>query len=142
MKRIATVRSCDGVAVGDVLPTLRVTVTEVSNFLFGVAFWTAHRVHYDKELARAEGFDAPLVSGALMSAYASRVLVQWAGHPHAVRRVTSRNLASAVVGDTLDITGRVESVDPGGLVTCALTVSRGDTGVMAVTAVVQLALGR
>jgi hydroxyacyl-ACP dehydratase HTD2-like protein with hotdog domain len=38
-------------------------------FLFGVAYWTSHRIHYDPEWARAEGFGDLLVTANLLSAY-------------------------------------------------------------------------
>ncbi len=138
----ASVRSIADVAVGDLLPQLSVTVTEVTNFMFGAAFWAAHRLHYDVDLARTEGFESPLVSGALMSGYASRLLVEWAGHPHAVRRVTSRNLSSAFVGDTLDIAGSVTAIDPSGRVDCTLTLASGDRRFMACDAQLQLRTDR
>jgi hydroxyacyl-ACP dehydratase HTD2-like protein with hotdog domain len=128
--------------VGDELPTLTKPVTIVTNFLFGVPFWTAHRLHYDTVSAQDDGFDAPLIPGALMTAYASRVLVSWAGRPDAIRRIVSRNKASAIVGQTIRVAGRVQSVETtanGGLATCELTVTGGDTLLSEITAVVALA---
>ena len=137
-----TPRSVAQVRIGDELPPFDKHVTIVTNFLFGVPFWTAHRLHYDTISAQEDGYDAPLIPGALMTAYASRVLVGWAGRPDALRELTSRATASAVVGETISIRGSVRSVDTttgGGLATCELTVSSGERALMSVTGVVELA---
>jgi hydroxyacyl-ACP dehydratase HTD2-like protein with hotdog domain len=134
-------RRVSDAAVGEALPTLTKHVTIVTNFLFGVPFWTAHRLHYDTISAREDGYDAPLIPGALMTAYASRVLVGWAGRPDALRELTSRATASAVVGETLVISGSVRAIDmtdTGALATCDLTVTSGDRLVMEVAGVVEL----
>jgi hypothetical protein len=35
------------VAPGDALPVLHRTATRLTLFLFGVAYWTSNRIHYD-----------------------------------------------------------------------------------------------
>ncbi|MGD9791958.1 MAG: hypothetical protein AB7V43_00645 [Acidimicrobiia bacterium] len=138
-----TLRSAALVHAGDELPPFDKHVTIVTNFLFGVPFWTAHRLHYDTISAQEDGYDAPLIPGALMTAYASRVLVGWAGRPDALRELTSRATASAVVGETISIRGTVRSIEAtanGALATCDLTVSSGERALMSITGVVELAL--
>ena len=56
-------------SVGDSLGSCERTATRVGMFLFGVAHWTAHRIHYDTEWARREGYPDVLVPGPLMSAW-------------------------------------------------------------------------
>ena len=107
---MTALRSRDGVKVGDELPPLTVTPTNVSIFLFGVAFWTPHRVHYDKEWARSEGYDDVLVTGPLMTGYLVRMLTAWSGDAGAVKRLALRNHAPAFAGDELTIRGVVSSV--------------------------------
>lgn len=107
---MTALRSLDTVNVGDELPPLTVTPTNVSVFLFGVAFWTPHRVHYDKEWARSEGYDDVLVTGPLMTGYLVRMLTAWSGDPAAVKRIALRNHAPAFAGDELTVRGAVTSV--------------------------------
>jgi acyl dehydratase len=131
----------DSVSVGDELPTLVEHVDIVTNFMFGTSLWTAHRLHYDHVSAREDGFDAPLIPGALMSAYIARVVVDWAGDPLSLRRLSSRNLASEIIDSDLTVTGTVTAVKRigrHGRVTCELTVRSGDRVLMESTAVVEL----
>lgn len=135
------IRSLDSVKVGDSLPELVEHVDMVTNFIFGVSLWTAHRLHYDHVLARDEGFEAPVIPGALMSAYATRVLVDWAGDPRLVRRIYSRNLASEIVDHDLTVRGEVTEIEENGdtgRVTCELTVASGATALMRTVGVVEL----
>ena len=119
------------VTVGDELPSRWHTPTRVTLFLFGVAYWTPHRIHYDVEWARAEGYTDVLVTANLLSAYSAELLTDWAGDPGCLRGLQERNLAPAVAGDSLEITGRVAEVEPapdaaGGLVRCDLRVIKRD----------------
>jgi hydroxyacyl-ACP dehydratase HTD2-like protein with hotdog domain len=117
------------VTVGDVLPARQHTPTRVTLFLFGVAYWTSHRIHYDAEWARSEGYDDVLVTANLLSAYSAELLTEWAGDPGCLRSLEERNVAAAVAGDKLEITGRVAEVEPapdGGLVRCDLRVFKQD----------------
>lgn len=130
------------IQAGDPLPTAVHHATRVGIFLFGAAHWTAHRIHYDVEQARTEGFADVVVTGALMSGWATRLLTEWAGDPYSLRELNERNVAVAVAGDTLTITGVVESldaVDTTTLAHCAYQITRQD-GVVVVkgTAIVAL----
>ena len=107
---MTALRSRGDVKVGDELPPLTVTPTNVSIFLFGVAFWTPHRVHYDKEWARSEGYDDVLVTGPLMTGYLVRMLTAWSGDAMAVKRIALRNHAPAFAGDELTVRGAVASI--------------------------------
>ena len=122
---MTALRSRGDVKVGDELPPLTVTPTNVSIFLFGVAFWTPHRVHYDKEWARAEGYDDVLVTGPLMTGYLVRMLTAWSGDALAVKRIALRNHAPAFAGDELTVRGTVSSVvsnDSGGEAVIAVSI--------------------
>jgi hydroxyacyl-ACP dehydratase HTD2-like protein with hotdog domain len=111
-------------------------------FMFGVAYWTAHRIHYDVEAAREEGFDDVLVPSNLLSAYNVDLLTQWTGDPHCVVDLEERNVSPALAGDLLTITGRVlELGEFGGRKTarCAVTISKDDgTTVVTGSATVKL----
>ena len=140
---MTVLRSREEVKAGDELPALAVTPTNVSIFLFGVAFWTPHRVHYDKEWARSEGYDDVLVTGPLMSGYLVRMLTAWSGDAAAVKRLALRNHAPAFAGEELVVRGTVASVvskNPGGEAVIAVSIVKsGGTEVVSGEAVVRLA---
>jgi hydroxyacyl-ACP dehydratase HTD2-like protein with hotdog domain len=134
------------VEVGDVLPPLSRTPTRVTLFLFGVAYWTSHRLHYDVESARAEGFDDVVVTANLLSAYNVELLSRWTGEPQCILELEERNVSPAVAGEPLTITGRVIALgDRHGYRTarCALSIAKDDgTAVVEGTALVLLPQAR
>ena len=137
---MTALRSHSDAKVGDELPPLTVTPTNVSIFLFGVAFWTPHRVHYDKEWARSEGYDDVLVTGPLMTGYLVRMLTAWSGDAAAVKRLALRNHAPAFAGDELTVRGAVASVTPDGEAVIAVSIVKdGTTEVVSGEAAVGLA---
>jgi hydroxyacyl-ACP dehydratase HTD2-like protein with hotdog domain len=117
------------VRVGDELPPISRTPTRLTLFMFGVAYWTTHRIHYDVEAARAEGFDDVLVTAQLLSAYHVELLCRWTGDPHCIIELEERNMSAALAAETLTITGRVISLgNRGGRDTarCALAIAKDD----------------
>src|SRR5437764_15457561 len=70
----------DDVVTGGAIPMLTVTVDETQLFFFSAATYNGHRIHYDKEWARAvEGYDDVLVQGPLQAALLSRAIGDWIG---------------------------------------------------------------
>src|SRR5262245_9627669 len=132
---------------GSPLPELVEHVDIVTNFMFGVALFTAHRLHYDQVGAEQDGFMAPVIPGTLMSAYIARLLVDWTGDPACIRRLANRNMATEVVGHDIRVTGTVTGVEPvvgeGGagrrLLTCTLTVDSDGRTLVESTAVIEVA---
>jgi acyl dehydratase len=113
------------IEVGDVLPKLRRTPTRVTLFMFGVAYWTSHRAHYDVEFARAQGFKDVLVTANLLSAYNAELVTSWAGAAGTLRSLEERSLSPAVAGDTVIARGtvtQVEDVEGGRLAWCDLQI--------------------
>ena len=100
----------DAVRVDDALPVLHRTPTRLTVFLFGTAYWTSHRIHYDVEAAREEGFGDVLVTANLLSAYNIELLARWTGDPHCVVELEERNVTPALAGDALTISGTVVDV--------------------------------
>jgi hypothetical protein len=138
-------RRWSDVRVGEEIPPLQLRPGHVAVFLFGVAYWTPHRIHYDRDWARAEGYDDVLVTGPLLEAYAARALVRWAGDAASLRRLRVRNTATACAGQALELRGRVSAVRPpadggaAGEVECEISVARADgTPVLQGSALLQL----
>jgi hydroxyacyl-ACP dehydratase HTD2-like protein with hotdog domain len=134
-------RSAATVSVGDSLGSCERTATRVGMFLFGVAHWTAHRIHYDTEWARREGYPDVLVPGPLMSAWQVDLVTAWAGSPRALISMEDRNRSPAHPGDVLTVSGEVVDIDhdaDGARVTCATRVSSGDHEIVTGEHVVRL----
>ena len=139
---MSDLRSGATVSVGDSLGSSERTATRVGMFLFGVAHWTAHRIHYDTEWARREGYPDVLVPGPLMSAWQVELVTAWAGSPRALISMEDRNHATAHPGEVLTISGEVTDVqhddENGTVVTCATRVRSGDRDVVTGRHVVRL----
>jgi 3-methylfumaryl-CoA hydratase len=98
---------------GSQLPELHRTPTRVTCFLFAVAWWAPHRVHYDIEWARQEGFDDVMVPGLVISEYVVTALTSWTGDPYDLRRLSIRNTGPAFAGENLTVRAQVAGVTPG-----------------------------
>jgi 3-methylfumaryl-CoA hydratase len=126
----AAVRRFAGVQVGDQLPPETKHITRLTLFLFGVSYFTSHRLHYDSEFARGQGFDDVLVTATLLSGYSAQMLARWAGADDALVALEERNVSPACAGQSLVISGRVTRTEPldtgGGLVRCELRIDRSD----------------
>jgi len=105
----------DNAASATLVPGVRLTPlirrpTRITCFLFAVAWWTPHRVHYDLEWAAHEGYGDVMVPGLLLNEYAVTAVTSWTGDPSTLRRLTVRYTAPAVAGDTLTIEPLVTGV--------------------------------
>ena len=117
----------EDIEAGAEIPPLVKRATNVSVFLYGVAWWTPHRIHYDKAHAQSEGFDDVIVIGGLMSAYLVKMLTAWAGDPGCLRKISTRNVAPAYAGDELTMKGYVKGKrrdGSGHLVDCDIAVEK------------------
>jgi hydroxyacyl-ACP dehydratase HTD2-like protein with hotdog domain len=115
--------------MSEALAVLHRRPTRLTVFMFGIAHFTPHRIHYDVETARAEGFDDVLVTANLLSAYNVELLTRWTGNPHCLVELEERNVSPAVAGDQLTITGRVLDVgvtDGRRTARCSLQITKED----------------
>jgi hydroxyacyl-ACP dehydratase HTD2-like protein with hotdog domain len=60
--------------VGTTVAAMEVCPGELDLFMFSAATWLTHRIHFDREYARTEGFDDLVVHGPLQGAYLSQML--------------------------------------------------------------------
>ena len=132
----------DDVAAGDAFPTLRVTVDETQMFFFSAATYNGHRIHYDKDWARAiEGYDNVLVQGPLQAALLARAITDWIGGDGRLVAYSVQNRAVAFPGEELVFTGVVTGkrlADDQGLVDLDICGRRETTVLMPGTATVAL----
>ena len=63
-----------------------------------------HPIHIDIEVARANGFDRPILHGLCTLGITARMLAEAAGaHPGELRRLEARLAAPVMPGDTIDV---------------------------------------
>jgi hydroxyacyl-ACP dehydratase HTD2-like protein with hotdog domain len=95
---------------GQVLPAAEVLVTTVQLFRFSAVTWNAHRIHYDESYAQFEGYPSVLVQSHLHGCFLLRTAMDWAGPSARLRRFRWENRHSAVAGERLTCTGRIEKL--------------------------------
>ncbi|WP_420626028.1 acyl dehydratase [Candidatus Poriferisodalis sp.] len=106
----ATPRLAD-LSVGDELPTIYKFPDEAQLFLYSAASHNPHRIHYDRDYARFEGYEDILVHGPLQGAWLTQYVTDWAGPQARLENVTWQNRASALAGEDLVYSGTVTAVD-------------------------------
>ena len=95
-------RFYEDVEVAAELPSLEKHPTYVSLFLYDVAIWASHRIHYDQDHARSEGLRDVVIVGPMQTAYIGQMLVNWAGgDPSCMKKISVSHRAMAHPGDTL-----------------------------------------
>jgi len=84
--------------------------TVVELFMFAAAEWGCHRIHYDAEWARSEGFDGPVVVGSHQASWVHELLTMRLERPAELTWLDGRYTAVATVDNRLlaavKITGR------------------------------------
>jgi len=97
------------VKTGDQLPPITKKPNEVDLFLFSAAVWNAHRIHYEREYARAEGHRDVVVQGSLQANWLVESMLSWS--PGAtLLSLSFRNTSTAFVNETFVVGGRVAEV--------------------------------
>ena len=132
----------EDVGVGERMPELIVTADETQLFFFSAATYNGHRIHYDKEWARAEGYDDVLVQGPLQAALLARAIGDWIGGRGRVVSFAVQNRAVAHPGQALTFGGTITrkrlTESGAGLVDLDIAGRRGDTVLMPGSATVEL----
>jgi hydroxyacyl-ACP dehydratase HTD2-like protein with hotdog domain len=135
-----TDRFVEDVKPGDVLPPLVKSASRAQLFLFSAATHNPHRIHYDRDYARAEGHDDILVHGPLQGAWLHQYVRDWAGPRGRVLALSFENRGRAFPERELVFRGRVAAVD-GDEVTLALE-EVDDTGAVLMPAGARVRLPR
>ena len=100
------------------------TADEIDLFRFSAATWNAHRIHYDRGQAEADGLAGLPVQAHMHGAWLAQVARSIGGSSARLRRLAWSNRAPVYAGDQVWVSGTVESVEdrPGGaLVALSLT---------------------
>ncbi|MBB5791667.1 acyl dehydratase [Jiangella mangrovi] len=98
------------VVAGVTLPPYRLRTSTVRLFRFSAVTWNAHRIHYDAEYARSEGYPDVLVQSHLHGCVLLNAVLAWAGPGVTLRSFGWQNRGIAVAGDELIVTGEVVEV--------------------------------
>jgi hydroxyacyl-ACP dehydratase HTD2-like protein with hotdog domain len=92
------------------LPELVRAPGAIDIFRFSAVTWNAHRIHYDLEQARAEGFTGVVVQAHLHGAYLAQTVAR-IGTPRArLRRLAWRNRVAVIAGESITCGGEVLEV--------------------------------
>lgn len=102
-----------GLAVGATLPPYRLRTSTIQLFRFSAVTWNAHRIHYDAEYARSEGYPDVLVQSHLHGCVLLSAALAWAGPEATLRAFGWQNRGISVAGDELVVTGEVVAVGQG-----------------------------
>ena len=119
----------EATSIGQEIGPFAKTPTQVSLFLYGVAMWTSHRIHYDRDQALSEGYRDILVAAPQMVAYIEQLLVRFAGDPGAIRKIAARNHAQTHPGERLTARGLVRErwvEDGAGMLRCDVWIEKDD----------------
>lgn len=93
-----------------VLSQRTVVPREVDLFMFSAAIWLTHRIHYDREYARSEGYSDLLVPGPLQSSYIAQMLGEVARrHGGRLSDLRLRHRTPVYCGEQLELISRVVS---------------------------------
>jgi acyl dehydratase len=135
----------DDVTVGDPLPPLQYAVTATTVVLGALATRDWRPMHHDKDFAvERNGTQDIFLNTPNQAAWFERYLTDWTGPHGRLGRVTFRMKGSVFPGDTMSLSGVVESTsvdDVGcGFVTVAVTLSV--DGEVKTTCAARLALPR
>ena len=98
----------EDIEVGQEIPAVEKTPSNMQLFMFSAATWNLHRIHYDADFAREhDGLPNVLAHRPLLGSFLSQVLTHWVGDNGRVRRLEWSNRGPAVPGDRLSCRGRV-----------------------------------
>jgi hydroxyacyl-ACP dehydratase HTD2-like protein with hotdog domain len=102
----------DGSAVAEPLLAGRFVPTEIELFMYCAATWNTHRIHYDRDFARGEGYRDLVVPGPLQSARLAQLLAGFAaGHGGRLRSMSVRHRSSLYCNEPVDLRADLLRID-------------------------------
>jgi hydroxyacyl-ACP dehydratase HTD2-like protein with hotdog domain len=113
------------IAPGTLVTPRDFTADEIDLFRFSAATWNAHRIHYDRAQAGADGLEGLPVQAHLHGAWLAQVARSIGGSSARLRTIAWSNRAAVYAGEQVQVAGAVESID-GPLVGLTLTETKAD----------------
>ncbi len=99
------------VAVGDVLPVLKRTVTQDMIDAYAKASGDFNPIHVDPEYSRTGPFGRTIAHGMMTLAFVGQVLNEWSGGGFdAAGEIDIAFIGPVFTGDTVDVSGVVEEI--------------------------------
>lgn len=99
------------VKVGDTLPSLEIPITSTLVVAGAIASNDFTPVHHDKAAAQASGMTDVIMNILTTNGLAGRFVTDWAGPDAFLRKVAIKLGAPNLPGDTMELSGKVVSVD-------------------------------
>jgi hydroxyacyl-ACP dehydratase HTD2-like protein with hotdog domain len=97
-------------APGALIVRNEVLPTEVDLFMFSASTWLTHRIHFDRDYARSEGFEDIVVHGPFQGAYLSQLLSQYAkSNGGRLFQLHYRNVQPAYCSELLELSAYFKS---------------------------------
>lgn len=97
----------EDVEAGLRLPELRRRPSSVQLFRFSAVTWNAHRIHFEREYARREGYEDVLVHSQLHGCFIAQAVTDWMGPLGRLVSFSWQNRAPAKLGTELVVNGVV-----------------------------------
>jgi 3-methylfumaryl-CoA hydratase len=94
--------SPDGADAQQLLTFFTITPDEEDLFMFSAATWLTHRIHFDREYTKTEGYPNLLVHGPLQGSYLGQMMAELAGEYGGVlEEIEYRHHRPTFCGETL-----------------------------------------
>lgn len=97
----------EDIPIGYQLPELIKIPTYIQLFRYSAITWNTHRIHYDQNYAREEGYPYVLVQSHLHGAFLTQLCTDWMGLEGKLKKLTISVKRFAIPGDTLTCKGTV-----------------------------------
>ncbi|HEX9244037.1 MAG TPA: MaoC/PaaZ C-terminal domain-containing protein [Anaeromyxobacter sp.] len=97
-------------AVGDLFTAVR-EVDPFRSVYYAAASGDFNPIHIDSRIARAAGFQGPILQGMCTFAWAAEACAAYLGDPARLRRLRVRFSRPVQVGDVITIFGRCTAID-------------------------------
>jgi acyl dehydratase len=137
MTGIGTLRANrDGSRYDGPLVACQFTPTEIDLFMFCAAVWNTHRIHYDRDYARAEGYRDLVIPGPMQSARLGQMVADFAAaHDGRLATMSVRHRAPLYCNEPVDMRADVVSLSdsPDGTVVELSVSAQNSTGELATT---------
>jgi len=96
------------------LISARLMLNELDLFMFSASTWLTHRIHFDREYARSEGYDDLVIPGPMQGACLAQLLVDFArAHGGKLEFLELRHKSPAVCGVPLRMSASLLKTEHG-----------------------------
>lgn len=98
----------DEIKENDAIPSLTVTLDKEKYNLYNKMVREINPLHFDLKYAQSIGFENIVVAGVYTYCFVPKMLIDWTGNPHCIKKIQIRFIEPAYLQDTLIHKGVVE----------------------------------